>query len=121
MNRTKINEFANRGKAFYSRSDINNYEMENFNFANECWALGFEMDGGKALESAFPGAFPLRDKDHLQAIIEAVEDVQMLGNAIFSQWRYWTHWSMGTPTKQDFQWFVIAFSRLAELTDKGRT
>ena len=82
--------------------------------------LGFEMDCGKSLERAFPDINALGDSTALERIINQI-DLQTLGNAIFSQWRYWNHWSMAPMDEDDYQWFVISFSRLAELAeDKGR-
>lgn len=77
--------------------------------------LGFEMDCGKSLEMAFPGINAFQDNTALERIVEQL-DLQTLGNAIFSQWRYWNHWSMSPMEEENFQWFVIAFARLAELT-----
>lgn len=78
--------------------------------------LGFEMDCGNSLEAAFPNSNALNDNAALKRIIGKV-DLQTLGNAIFSQWRWWNHWSMAPMNDEDFQWFVIAFSRLAELAE----
>ena len=78
--------------------------------------LGFEMDAGESLKRAFPGVDASQDNAALQRIIEQL-DIQTLGNAIFSQWRYWNHWSdYNYMEESDYEWFVIAFSRLAELT-----
>ena len=75
--------------------------------------LGFEMDCGKAYcekfcESALPNL------DELKHFLPEM-DLQTLGNLIFSQWRYWNHWSEAKMEEQDYEWFVFAFSRLAEL------
>lgn len=114
---SKINEFALKWLNFYSQAEhINNYVMEDFSFAEECWALGFDMDAGQALNDAIPDSNPLQDLEHLKACIDRIDSIQALGNGIFSQWRYWTHWSMDHPSAQDYEWFVVAFSRLAELT-----
>lgn len=77
--------------------------------------LGFIMDGGESLEKAFPGVNAFRDNAALERVLQQV-DIQTLGNAIFSQWRYWNHWSMARMEETDFEWFVIAYSRLAEVT-----
>lgn len=76
--------------------------------------LGFEMDCGKSLEQAFPGIDAFHDNAALERIADRI-DLQTLGNTIFSQWRYWNHWTTAPMEEADYQWFVIAFSRLAEL------
>jgi len=77
--------------------------------------LGFNMDCGESIERMFPGNNIFRDNAALQRIINQL-DIQTLGDAIFSQWRYWNHWSNAPMEEADFQWFVITLSRLAELT-----
>ncbi len=115
-NKEKIRCFALVWQQMYT-----NYKTIPFRFFEEkeflgdgLADLGFEMDGGKSLEEAFPGTNVLRDNAELERIIKQI-DIQTLGNAIFSQWRYWNHWSMSPMREEDFQWFVIAFARLAEL------
>ena len=89
---------------------------ENIEFMGEGLAdLGFIMDGGESLEKAFPGVNAFCDNAALERVLQRV-DIQTLGNAIFSQWRYWNHWSMGRMGDEDYQWFVLAFSQLAVLT-----
>ena len=91
------------------------YFFEEIEFIGEGMAdLGFEMDCGKSLEEAFPGINAFRDNAELERIIKQI-DLQTLGNAIYSQWRYWNHWSMSQMDEEDYQWFVIALGRLAEL------
>ena len=56
--------------------------------------------------------------DALNQIIDSINDVDLLGSAVFSQWRYVTHWSFGAHLLDEKyrQWIIIAFRRLAELT-----
>lgn len=76
--------------------------------------LGFEMDSGKSYYEKF-GETHLPDIDELQHYMPEM-DIQLLGNLIFSQWRRWNHWSdYEIMEEKDFQWFVIAFERLADL------
>lgn len=116
-NKQRIRRFALIWKQMYENHKTTPfYFFEDSAFVGEGMAdLGFEMDCGKSLEAAFPGANAFQDNAALERIIEQL-DLQTLGNAIFSQWRYWNHWSMSTMEEENFQWFVIAFSRLAELT-----
>lgn len=94
---------------------MNYFESSCF-LGEECFDLGFVMDCGESLRRAFPNHENLLiDNDAFKSILNEI-DVQTLGNAIFSQWRYWNHWAMGPMHEKDFEWFVIAFTRLAELT-----
>ncbi|POO87102.1 hypothetical protein C1H57_25525, partial [Clostridium sp. 2-1] len=88
----EVHEFAVRWFEKYRSPDTSEHEVEE-GFPEECFALGFVMDCGKSFEAAFPGTNAFYDADALYEIIEQIKDVHLLGSAIFSQWRYITHWS----------------------------
>ncbi len=77
-------------------------------------SLGFEMDCGHAVEEAFPCEQVLNDNEALRRRLDKF-DIKLLGSAVFSQWRYWNHWADVPISKEGYEWFVIAFSGLAEL------
>ena len=59
-----------------------NGAAEDPQFAEDCWAVGFEMDGGRSISAIDPKrnwlkADELRDKLHL------ITDVNVIGSAIF--------------------------------------
>lgn len=76
------------------------------------------MDCGHGIEEAFPGMSVLGNITAFKQIIGDITDVALLANAIFSQWRYITHWSMTDSliSANNKEWFCLAFARLAELT-----
>ena len=116
---SKINRFALKWfEVFNDPDNINFYDIFDTTkpFANECWALGLVMDCGEALQKEVPDLYPLRDLEHLNACIDQIDDIQALGNGIFSQWRYFNHWHTDGITPQDYKWFAVAFARLAYLT-----
>lgn len=83
-------------------------------FAERCRALGFEMDCGNSfIEEYSPEAF--NELAEFKRIASEISDAKLLGSAIFSQWRWMTHWS-GIPDEKDFEWLVAALDRLAEMT-----
>lgn len=61
-------------------------------FADECFALGFQMDCGESFIAAYPDLNVFSDYRELDKIIDSVKDIQLLGSAIFSKWRYFNHW-----------------------------
>lgn len=87
-------------------------------FAEECWALGFEMDSGKAFIAAFPDEHPFESADRLKAVINNATDIPLLGSAIFSMWRQITHWDWcgDLLSGENRAWFIVAFQRMIELT-----
>ena len=91
------------------------YFEDGYILGEEFFSLGFIMDCGESLKNALPDAANFfNDNEELKKYIDKL-DIQTLGNAIFSQWRYWNHWAMCPMEEKDFEWFVIAFARLAEL------
>jgi hypothetical protein len=61
-------------------------------FADECFALGFGMDSGKWFIETFPND-NIQSPCGLHTVIPQIDDVFFLGTAIFSYWRYQTHWA----------------------------
>ena len=114
----KIRRFALVWCEMYKHhATIPGYFFEDIEFMGESLSeLGFIMDCGESAENAFPGVGVLNDNEALQSVIDQF-DIQTLGNAIYSQWRYFNHWSMAPMEEKDYQWFVIALSRLAELCE----
>ena len=81
--------------------------------------LGFVMDCEESAHAKFPNE-EFGNRKGLMQIIDKI-DLQTLGNLIYSEWRYWNHWAMAPMTDEDFEWFVIAFERLAELAEAYST
>jgi len=118
----EIHEFAIRWFEKYRNSSTKEYEVGE-GFGDGCFALGFEMDCGKAFEAEFPDTNALNDYEALDKIIEQVQDVSLLCSAIFSKWRYVTHWTFGEQllSPQNRPWFILAFGRLVALTSEDGT
>lgn len=110
-----IYEFANYYFNLYRSPKTTNLQVEE-GFAEKCFSLGFEMDCGNSFEEKYPNA--LKNNEELDKIIDSVDDAHLLGNAIFSQWRYVTHWSYGSHLLDtEFRsWFITAFGRLVSIT-----
>lgn len=77
--------------------------------------LGFEMDCGESFTKAFPEKSLRSDNlDEWREILKKI-DLQTLGNTLFSEWRYLTHWDPFGMRENTFEWFSMGFARLAEL------
>lgn len=77
------------------------------------FGLGFEMDCGRAFGERYPDT---STPDGLRAVLDEVDDATLLGGAVFSRWRYATHWTWeGAPDEDDLEWFRLALGRLREL------
>lgn len=85
--------------------------------ALDCKSLDFEMDQGEYFIKRYgQGAF---DYSGLEKVAEEIDDIEVFGSGIFSQWWYFNYWS---DNKEDIDlsenrhWFILAFSRLEELS-----
>lgn len=88
-------------------------------FADECFALGFQMDCGESFIAAYPDLNVFSDYRELDKIIDSVKDIQLLGSAIFSKWRYFNHWAGNgeeITLTENRGWFITALGRLELLT-----
>ena len=113
-----INAFARkwRAKVFERRRDI-----EDCAFGEECKALGFHMDCGESFNRAFP-EIDFRDVDGFERVVVGIDDIFLLGTAIFSYWRWFTHWNEFHDICGDEprKWFLAAFGRLMEITKESK-
>lgn len=120
MNEKQIHDFAIKWLEKYKAPKIIDREVEE-NFAEECFALGFEMDCGSSLKEAYLDKNVLDDYVQFKAVIDQISDVKFLGTAIFSKWRGITHWSYNESllSERNRPWFIVAFERLALLTESN--
>ena len=77
-------------------------------FPGIMWALGYEMDGGKSFEEYRKHAGlnlkePHSEREGKRNTLYLLEHAerQIVGNFLFSEWRYWTHWAMAGPSEYD--------------------
>lgn len=112
---TVVNSFARKWREIISASydDIAKGE-----FSEECFSLGLEMDLGESLKKAFPG-INVEKASGFKTVVNSIDDVFFLGTAIFSYWRWLTHWIQWGEIYSDDakEWFTLAFDRLIEITD----
>ena len=116
----KISGFAKHWRRVFETPTSTHYDAEDV-FAEDCFALGFKMDCGNAFQEAYPDAKVFENAENLQSVIQSVNDVDLLGSAVFSHWRYCTHWAYECDlmSADNRKWFIIAFTRMIELTKEG--
>lgn len=114
MNRRAVAAFARRFREALERDGI--AALERFDWSGGFFGLGFEMDCGHSYEETY-GLSLGNDRD-IDEGLSRVEDMAVLGNAIFSQCRYLTHWSYGYG-EESAVWLVAALKRLEELASPG--
>ena len=116
MERKDVYNFAVKWNEKFRDPDIDYIELIDHYLADDCSVLGFEMDCGHAFEEKFEKA--VYDARALDTIIENVNDISLLGSAIYSRWRYFNQWAYDAAeilSMSNRSWFIIALNRLAEL------
>ena len=106
-----VREMAEYYRTYFAQPG-NDLDIDNF---EERWSsLGFKMDYGESFVEEFTwDAFLKLDK--LKEIIGKVCDVQQLGDAIYSEWRYITQVS-NAHTEEETEWLLIALDRLIKIS-----
>lgn len=91
-------------------------ELVDHYMADDCKTLGFKMDIGSSFAKKYKAA--AGNISALYRVIDYVTDISVLGNAIFSVWRYFNHWAYDAEEimePKNREWFIIALLRLGEL------
>ena len=106
----EVNAMARYYREYFSQPG-NDLDIDHF---EERWSsVGFKMDYGESFVEEFTwDAFLKLDK--LKEIIGSVCDVQQLGDAIYSEWRYITQVS-NSHTDEETEWLLIALDRLIQI------
>ena len=116
----QIHHFAVKWCDKFRDQNIHYIELVDHWMADDCVALGFEMDCGHAFSEKYGQA--AKNYEALDRIIDDVTDIPLLGSAIYSRWRYFNHWAY-TGAKilepQNRGWFILALSRLALLSGEN--
>ena len=116
----QIHDFAVKWCDKFRDQNINYIELVDHFMADDCEALGFEMDCGHAFSEKYGQA--ASSHEALDRIIDDVMDISLLGSAIYSQWRYFNHWAYDGAAilePQNRAWFILALSRLALISGEN--
>ena len=113
-----IHQFALKYFKLYQDPETKEIDVDR-TFADECFQLGFKMDAGKVFIRTFSEK-AFYDEQALYEILQSIQDPGILGDGIFSKWRYITPWGHDDLTSETNRaWFVTAFSKLVLLTAEG--
>lgn len=103
-------------KAGYDTRDV---ELVDHYLADDCNTFGFEMDCGHAFQEKYKDAF--NNLRTLNRVLDRIDDIDLLGSAIYSKWRYFNHWAYDAAeilSQPSRGWFVAILSRMKYLTNK---
>lgn len=116
----QIHDFAVKWCDKFRDQSIDYIELVDHYMADDCDALGFEMDFGHAFSEKYGNA--ANNHEALERIIDDVTDIPLLGSAIYSQWHYFNHWAYTGAEilePKNRAWFILALSRLALLSGEN--
>ena len=91
--------------------------IESGRFEEDCRNLGFKMDSFESFKKHCNYNPENGPEKSFEELLAACTDYHILGNAIFSQWRYYNHWADDVKAEFNTNWFRLAFKKLLELTD----
>lgn len=114
----QIYSFAKKWIKKFQEADVSYLDLVEHYMADDCEALGFVMDCGHGFSEQYGRA--AHDGKVLRSVIGEVTDIQLLGSAIYSRWRYFNHWAYSgeeITEPHNREWFVTALTRLAELAE----
>lgn len=120
MDNVQIHEFINRFSELLNDNAVPLVEIrDNPEIGDGFLELGFSMDCGNSFVEKY-GKDAFKNPEELEKIIDSEGDIQLIGSAVFSKWRYYNHWSMDGESIRDqepLHWFNIIIKRILELTN----
>lgn len=114
-----IVSFCDKWMEKFTDAEISYVELVDHYLADDCNAFGFEMDCGHAFQEKYRDAF--NNLSTLSGVLDLVDDIDLLGSAIYSKWRYFNHWAYDAAeilSQSNRGWFVAVLSRMKYLADK---
>ena len=114
---SSVYKFACKWLDAFNNPNIRYYELTDTDMGDDCSALGFKMDCGHAFSEKYIGAFDTTSV--LKQIINDVTDIELLGSAVHSKWRYYNHWAYSGSEildPENKEWFIVVLERLKTLS-----
>lgn len=92
--------------------------IESLQFPADCRDLGFTMDCYESFQKKYGDVHKFFNESGktLEEKMMEIDDLQVLGNALFSKWRYYNHWVDGPCDSFELPWFKAVLKRLVELS-----
>lgn len=111
-----INDFAVKWADKFKNPKTEYTELTSSALADECTALGFELECGKAFCNRYRALFS--NAEALKKIVDGVTDISLLGSVIFARWRYFSRSYLAEEIlkPENRAWFLCALERLAVLS-----
>ena len=112
----KVKDFADKWLKIFTDVPPDADRLFEEEFGADCEKLEFVMDLGRSFDRAYSKGEQLNIPEALAEVINEVDNVELLGSAIFSNWRAITHWGYESGfSERNKSWFLMALTRLNEL------
>ena len=112
----KVKDFADKWLKIFTDVPPDADRLFEGELGADCEKLEFVMDNGDSFLLAYYKGDELDTRDGLAGVIDEVDNVGLLGSAIYSNWRKITHWSYDSGfSEENKAWFLMALTRLNEL------
>ena len=115
----KVHEFASKWIGRFCDEHLDYREIVGNAFMDDCIDLQFIMDCGHRFGDAYGKA--VYNAGTLENVINKIDDVPLLGSAVFSQWRYFNHWAYSgseVTEPENRRWFILVLQRLLALSEE---
>ena len=107
----QVSEFADKWYKVFKSPNTSERDVDEA-FGKDCAELGVSMDCGKAFQRQY-GEQAFYDPAALDTIPDEVRDEVLLASAVYSKWRYITHWTQQSLLdSENRKWFALALDRL---------
>lgn len=114
----KLSRFADKWYRIFSDPQTGEREAEEA-FGWDCAQQGLSMDCGNEFQKQY-GEQAFYSAAVLDAVLGEVRDCQLLGSAVYSKWRYITHWTrQDLVSPENRRWFILALDRLRVLSGEN--
>ena len=113
-----VHDFAMKWRKKFLTPNIDFVELVDHFMADDCEELGFKMDCGTSFSELYGRA--VFDSEELNVIINQINDISLLGSAIYSRWRYFNHCAYDARSileEKNRNWFLLALDRLMTLSN----
>lgn len=117
----KICNFSNKWLKKFSDKEPKLKDLMDFSMAEDCLELGFSLELGHEFLRKYGNETGKLDK--LKEIIDEVNEIDLLGSAVFLKWRYFNHWAYDQSEilKEDnINWFILTLNHLYHLAAKDK-
>lgn len=110
-----IISFCNKWIQKFSDDGTTEYQVfEDMSFPHGCGEFGWEIDQGLS----FKERYPCNSYEEALTYLPQVTEIHLLGNLLFSRWRYYNHWGFpGESGLSHKEWFIKVLARIRELAD----